>query len=73
MNFGHSPWWYGGHFCQKVGKNPEKKLFTKEIIKKKEKKLGWVKNTITEKKERVFNRIFIRIDYIKHTLIRINR
>jgi hypothetical protein len=25
----------GGHFCQKAGKNLEKKLFTKEIINKK--------------------------------------
>ena len=27
VNFGHRPWWYGGHFRQKAGKNLEKKLF----------------------------------------------
>jgi hypothetical protein len=27
VNFGHRPWWYGGHFCHKAGKNLEKKLF----------------------------------------------
>jgi len=39
LNFGHRPWWYCGHFCKKAGKNLEKKLFPKEIIKKKGKNL----------------------------------
>jgi hypothetical protein len=45
VNFGHRPWWYRGHFCKKAGKNWKKKLFPKEIIKKKEKTWAWVKNT----------------------------
>jgi hypothetical protein len=32
VNFGDRPWWYGGYFSQKAGKNLEKKLFPKEII-----------------------------------------
>ncbi len=39
VNFGHGFWWYGGYFCQKAGKYPEK-LFPKEIILKKVKKPG---------------------------------
>ena len=41
VNFGHGFWWYRGRFCKKAGK----KLFSKEIINKKEKTWGWVKNT----------------------------
>jgi hypothetical protein len=29
VNFGHRPWWYGGHFCQKVAKNLEKQIISK--------------------------------------------
>ncbi len=35
VNFGHRPWRSRGHFCQNAGKNLEKKLFPKEIFKKK--------------------------------------
>ena len=35
---------YGGHFCQKAGKNPDKKIiFRRNDFKKKEKTLGLVK------------------------------
>jgi hypothetical protein len=40
VNFGHKPWWYRGHFCKKAGKNLEKKLFRKEIIRKKRRNPG---------------------------------
>ena len=66
--FGHSGWSFldivGGHFCQKSGR---KIISIINNLKKKGKNLGWVKNTITEKlKERVFNKILIRMEYIKH-------
>jgi hypothetical protein len=51
VNFGHRPWWNRGNFCKKAGKNLEKKLFTKEIILKKGKNLGWVK---------IFTHFFLR-------------
>jgi len=43
VNFG--PWWYGGHFCQKAGKNLEKKIISKRNNLKKGKKLGVGQNT----------------------------
>jgi hypothetical protein len=27
--FGHRSWWHGGNFCQKAGKNLEKKIISK--------------------------------------------
>jgi hypothetical protein len=29
VNFGHRPWWYRDHFCEKEGKNLEKKIISK--------------------------------------------
>ena len=37
VNFGHKPWWY---LREKAEKNLEKKLFRKEIIRKKKEKPG---------------------------------
>jgi hypothetical protein len=34
VNFGHRPWWYGGHFCQKAGKSPEKMISKRINLKK---------------------------------------
>jgi len=28
VNFEHRPWWYGGHFCQKAGKNLDEKTIS---------------------------------------------
>jgi hypothetical protein len=40
VNFGHRPWGYSDHFCKKAGKNLEKKIISKRIIKKKREKPG---------------------------------
>jgi len=45
VNFGQRPWWCRGHFFKKAAKIWKRKLFLKEIIKKKEITWGWVKNT----------------------------
>jgi len=46
---------YGGRFCQKAGKNLEKKIISKiNNLTKKEKTWVRVKNTMTEKQKKAF-------------------
>ncbi len=40
MNFGHRPWWYRDHFCEKAGKNLEKKISKRNNLLKKGKPGG---------------------------------